>query len=52
MIIFFFVAKVGCGETSSNNCTWIENPNYPQPFNAAGNCKQSIQIKENVCQVR
>mmetsp|Transcript_40621 Transcript_40621/g.63788 ORF Transcript_40621/g.63788 Transcript_40621/m.63788 type:complete len:401 (-) Transcript_40621:129-1331(-) len=41
-----------CGSTISNNCTYVQNPNYPSAFNGT-TCTYSVkQSDTNICQIR
>ncbi|XP_068232505.1 uncharacterized protein [Palaemon carinicauda] len=46
------VTQIGCGGRTSNNCTYIESPNYPSFFNEARTCVHTISLQSDACQVR
>ncbi|CAL4159083.1 unnamed protein product, partial [Meganyctiphanes norvegica] len=43
---------LGCGGSSRNNNTWLQSPGYPNSFNSGQDCQQTIDIEENICQLR
>ncbi|XP_064106766.1 uncharacterized protein LOC135215741 [Macrobrachium nipponense] len=46
------VTQLACGSRTANNCTYIESPNYPDFFNEARTCVQTISLNADACQVR
>ncbi|CAG0925081.1 unnamed protein product, partial [Notodromas monacha] len=42
-----------CGTVADTNNTYFVNPNFPEPFSAAGNCRLTVKmINPNICQLR
>ncbi|XP_042885176.1 uncharacterized protein LOC122261544 [Penaeus japonicus] len=42
-----------CGESTSQNCTYFVNTNYPDPFNSVGSCQLTVnKANTNICQLR
>ena len=49
---FFFSVKT-CGASISNNCTYIQNPNYPSSESTGTSCSFSISpLSADICQLR
>ena len=50
--LLFFSVKT-CGASISNNCTYIQNPNYPSSESTGTSCSFSISpLSADICQLR
>ena len=48
----FSIVQITCGQSSSQNCTHLVSPNYPNTYNEARTCAMTINRFSDTCQLR
>ena len=50
---YLYYRADACSDSISNNCTYVENPNYPSSESASSSCAYSvIPISTDICNLR